>query len=87
MKSPAQAIFWELWKTTRKELLLKFAYISALMSFLIIMPLGKDFSGPQQLVINGIIVLVIAICSASMSTCWIQLKFRPNGNVGRTKIL
>ena len=83
MKNPAQAIFWELWKTTRKELLLKFAYISALMSFLIIMPLGKDFSGPQQLVINGIIVLVIAICSASMSTCWIQLDNTNNGFVFR----
>lgn len=83
MNSPAQAILWELWQTTRNELLIKFAYIAAMMSFLIIMPFGKDFSGPQQLVINGIIVLVIAISSASLSTCWLQLDNTNNGFVFR----
>lgn len=83
MNSPVQAILWELWRTTRRELLIKFAYIAALMSFLIIMPFGKDFSGPQQMVINGIIVLVIAVSSASMSTCWLQLDNTNNGFVFR----
>ena len=79
MKTPTQAILWELWKTTRNELLAKLAFLCAILSFFALVPIWREFGEPHQRVLNGIAVVVAAICSSSMSTCWSQLDNTGNG--------
>ncbi len=69
MRSPHQAMLWELWRVSRLELLLRFAGVLAFV--LLVLVMAANMSGPERLVIRGIVVLVLGVACA-MSSTWMS---------------
>lgn len=71
MKSPAFAILWELWRTSRKEMAMKVFPPMCFVAFL--RGVVQGATPAEQLVIMGVFVLMLACVSTGTMLAWSQL--------------
>lgn len=79
MSTKLQAMLWELWKTSRVELLNRFGIQLLGVLFISFTPFMDLENESENRVINGILMMILSIQSVAFSTWWLALERQSTG--------
>ncbi|MCA9065735.1 MAG: hypothetical protein KDA96_21850 [Planctomycetaceae bacterium] len=78
LRTPTQAMLWELWRTTALQLLLRIGMGCCLP--VLIFAIGRFTNGgPESVVITGITVMLLSVCSLAAQSWIVQLDRSQSG--------
>ena len=79
MRSPVTAIIWELWRTSRLELLIRVGGLLAMTILITAIAWVHPSDSPTVRAINGILLMVAGAVSAASSTWILALESQQKG--------
>ncbi len=72
MQTPLQAMIWELWRTSRGELLIRIGWLCIFVLLAWCVPVGMGANSPAVDVINGVLILMLMLASIASPTWMLQ---------------
>lgn len=72
MRSPLQAMLWELWRTSCGELLVRLVATTGMILLLCSLPFAKALTQAENEVVCGVVVMILTAGSLTSSMWWMQ---------------